>query len=255
MTLRSVRLRGRSFAIAAALAIVPLATAGALPRVAPAPVDATGTSVSSADVDASNAKVRSAFGALVPMWRAHFDAVGARFAAPRLARFRGPGVRTTCGVIGAGNAAYCARDNTIYFDEIFVAAQAKRAGLQLGTDGDMAGVGVIAHEMGHAVAIQLGHMSRFTYQNEAAADCLAGAFARQAQEDGSLEDGDIDEAFFGMAAAGDPTPQLTGDRRADRAILVRSALMGHGTDAQRTRNFRSGLDGGAGACLPEFAGS
>jgi predicted metalloprotease len=161
-------------------------------------------------------------------------------------------VRTACGVVGPGNAAYCPRANAIYYDEIFLAAQAKRAAMELGTDGDMAAVGVIAHEMGHAVAIQLGAMSRFPYENERAADCLAGAFARQADADGEIEPGDIDEAFFGMAAAGDPTPQLTGDRRADRAILVRAQLMGHGTDEQRQENFRRGLEGGPGACLPHF---
>ena len=47
----------------------------------------------------------------------------------------------------------------------------------------------IAHEMGHAVAIQLGHASRSSYENESVADCLAGAFAKHAQGDGSLEAG------------------------------------------------------------------
>jgi predicted metalloprotease len=117
----------------------------------------------------------------------------------------------------------------------------------------MAGIGVLAHEVGHAVAMQLGHASRLAYDNESTADCLAGAFARQASRDGSLEKGDVEEAFFGMAAAGDPEPELTGDRRIDRRILVRAAVMGHGTREQRTANFRAGLDGGAGACLAEFA--
>ena len=245
MTNRSVLRRGRSLAVAAIL--------GTLPRLgaAPAPADAPLT-LPAADVAASNEKARMAYGALVPMWRAHFADVGARFAAPQLVRFRGAGVRTACGVVGNGNAAYCPRSNVIYYDEIFLAAQAKRAAQELGTDGDMAAVGVIAHEMGHAVAIQLGAMSRFTYENEKTADCLAGAFARHADADGQIEPGDIDEAFFGMAAAGDPTPELTGDRRADRAILVRAQLMGHGTDEQRQQNFGAGLEGGAGACLAEF---
>jgi predicted metalloprotease len=116
----------------------------------------------------------------------------------------------------SNNAIYCPRDNTIYFDEVFVAAQAKLAAQELGTDGDMAAVGIIAHEMGHAVAMQLGHIERSTYANEATADCLAGAFTKQAERDGTLEDGDVDEAFFAMSAAGDPTPELTGDRRVDR---------------------------------------
>jgi predicted metalloprotease len=106
--------------------------------------------------------------------------------------------------------------------------------------------------MGHAVSLQLGYRSRSTYAMEATADCLAGAFTEQADRDGSLEDGDIEEAFFGMASAGDPTPELTGDTRIDRRILRAASIMGHGTREQRTENFRRGLDGGAGACLDEF---
>lgn len=40
----------------------------------------------------------------------------------------------------------------------------------------MAAVGIIAHEIGHAVAIQLAYHSRVTYTNEATADCLAGGW-------------------------------------------------------------------------------
>jgi predicted metalloprotease len=87
---------------------------------------------------------------------------------------------------------------------------------------------------------------------EATADCLAGAFTEESSRNGSLEPGDVDEAFFGMAAAGDPTPQLTGDERVDRRILRVASVMGHGTREQRTANFRRGLNGGPGACLDEF---
>jgi predicted metalloprotease len=116
----------------------------------------------------------------------------------------------------------------------------------------MAAVGVIAHEMGHAVAIQLGHESRDSYQNESTADCLAGAVARQAQHDGELEKGDIEEAFFGMSMAGDPTPESTGNRRMDAMIQARLARESHGTKEQRMQNFRSGLDKGPAACLEDF---
>ena len=200
------------------------------------------------DVAASNLKIRSAYSELASMWTAGFSQMRARFETPRLLRFRGP-VRSACGVILPNNAAYCPTENTIYYDEVFVAAQAKSAALELGTDGDMAGIGVIAHEMGHAVAIQLGFTSRVAYENEATADCLAGAFAKHADNTGSLEDGDVEEAFFGMAAAGDPTPELTGDYRVDRVILRRAARMSHGTKEQRMDNFRSGLEGGPKACF------
>jgi uncharacterized protein len=205
-----------------------------------------------ADVAQSNEKLALAYGALVAMWQNDFKQIGQRFVAPRLLRYRGA-ARTACGVMGSGNAAYCSDANTIFYDEVFVAQQVKAAANQLGTDGDMAGIGIIAHEMGHAVAIQLGDESRDSYVNESTADCLAGAFALQAQQDKNLEPGDLDEAFFGMAAAGDPAVELTGNNRIDRRILAMHTRMAHGTSAQRTSNFRSGYAGGAGACLPEFA--
>jgi predicted metalloprotease len=209
--------------------------------------------VTEKDVQRSNEKIGAAYRELVTTWRASFQDVGARFNAPSLVRYR-VAARTACGFMRSGNAAYCTPDNTIYFDEVFVALQAKVAATELGTDGDMAAVGVIAHEMGHAVAIQLGHQTRNSYTNEAMADCLAGAFALEAERNGSLEDGDVDEAFFGMAAAADPVPQLTGNRMIDDRILLRLARRGHGTEEQRMENFRTGLEGGAGACLPEFRG-
>jgi predicted metalloprotease len=209
--------------------------------------------VTEKDVQRSNEKIGMAYRELVTTWRASFRDVGARFIAPSLVRYR-VAARTACGIMRSGNAAYCTPDNTIYFDEVFVALQAKHAAGELGTDGDMAAVGVIAHEMGHAVAIQLGHQTRSSYSNEAMADCLAGAFALEAQRNGNLEDGDVDEAFFGMAAAADPEPQLTGNRMIDDRILMRLARRGHGTEEQRMQHFRAGLEGGAGACLPEFSG-
>jgi predicted metalloprotease len=204
------------------------------------------------DVAASNDKVRMAYGDLAVMWSNGFAAMRERFATPRLLRYRGP-VRSACGVMQPNNAAYCPRENAIYYDEVFVAAQAKSAALELGTDGDMAGIGVIAHEMGHAVAMQLGFASPAAYDNEAAADCLAGAFAKHAERNGSLEKGDVEEAFFGMAAAADPTPELTGNRRIDRVILMRAAIMAHGSKDQRQQNFRTGFEGGAGACFEELS--
>ena len=207
--------------------------------------------VTERDVAASNAKAADAYEDLVGLWRGELGRVGARFVAPALVRYR-VAAGTDCGEMRAGNASYCAADNTIYFDEVFVAAQAKRAAAATGTDGDMAGVGIIAHEMGHAVAAQLGAVSRVPYENEATADCLAGAFARHADADGSLEQGDVDEAFFAMAMAGDPAPALTGDRRVDRRIVLRASLMGHGSYDQRMRNFQAGLTEGAGACLEEL---
>ena len=205
------------------------------------------------EVDASNQKIWAVYDALVAMWSADFKEIGETFAAPGVARYR-MRIRTPCGYLMPENAEYCAANNTIYFDDVFVAGQVKEAAQALGTDGDMAGLGIIAHEMGHAVAMQLGHTYRQSYENEATADCLAGAFTLHAKGDGSLEQGDIPEAEFGLSSAGDPSPQLTGNERVDQRILARLERVGHGTREQRVQNFRKGLSAGAGACLEEFRG-
>ncbi len=238
----------RQGGLAIALAVAAASSAAAEPVRRPAP---TPPHVTAEDIAASNAKLQSAYGALVAMWTEDFKDLGVRFAAPAVARYRG-NVRTSCGIMSANNAAYCPQRNAIFFDEVFVARLAKAAAEQLGTDGDMAGIGIIAHEMGHAVAIQLGEDSPIPYENEAAADCLAGAFTRRSAKDGLLEKGDLEEAFFGLAAAGDPTPEYTGNRRIDRHISLRAQLLGHGTREQRLSNFRSGFEGGSGACLSVF---
>ena len=240
--------------------VVALALALSGSRVSAEPSTTTTTTtpptieVTSQDVDASNQKIWAVYDALIKMWSGDFQQIGEKFAAPGIARYR-MRIRTPCGYLMPENAEYCAANNTIYFDDVFVAGQVKSAAGALGTDGDMAGLGIIAHEMGHAVAMQLGHTSRNSYENESTADCLAGAFTLHARGDGTLEKGDIEEAEFGLSSAGDPTPQLTGNERVDQRILARLERVGHGTKQQRVDNFRNGLDGGAGACLQEFRGA
>jgi uncharacterized protein len=207
--------------------------------------------VSASDLEASNKKVAMAYSALMDMWSQAFDGIGEEFAAPRIVRYN-RGARTACGSIGSNNAMYCPTNNTVYYDQVFVAAMQKITGDATGTDGDMAGVGIIAHEVGHAVAMQLGYASRNSYKNESVADCLAGAFANQAGKDGRLEKGDVEEAVHAMAMVGDPSPEPTGNARYDRMVQRQLERNSHGTKEQRTQNFRTGLGGGAGACLSEF---
>lgn len=234
-----------------ALVLALTSATSALAMQDPSPSSPSDVAITESDVTASNAKVSAAFSALATMWSSDFRQIGARFTVPSLVRFRGP-VRTACGYLRGDNALYCPSANVVYFDEVFVARQAKAAARQLGTDGDMVAVGIIAHEVGHAVAMQLGEDSPVPYQNEATADCLAGAFTQRARDDGSLEKGDLEEALFGMAAAGDPPLRLSGDQRYDARLVRMASLMGHGSRDQRQENFRSGYDGGAGACLSAF---
>jgi len=248
MTSRFFAKRAHQLALAIVVLGVPQSALLAEPRSLDDPVRLT---LTAEDVRASNEEAAAAYGALVSMWTNALRPLGVRFVAPRFVRYRGA-TRTACGVMPASNAVYCFNNNTIYFDDVFLAGQTKLTGHALDTDGDMAAVGIIAHEMGHAVAMQLGFRSRISYENEAVADCLAGAFARQAKADGSLEDGDLDEAFHAMAAAGDPELRPTGDRRLDRRRAAVLAREGHGTRDQRMQNFRNGLNGGGRACLEEL---
>ncbi|HEY2064570.1 MAG TPA: neutral zinc metallopeptidase [Gemmatimonadaceae bacterium] len=234
-----------------AIVLVLTSAAGAAAMQDPIAAPPSAVVVTERDIAASNAKIGAAFSALAAMWTADFDRIGARFVVPSVVRFRGP-VRTACGFLRGDNALYCPSRNVIYFDEVFVARQAKIAAQELGTDGDMAAIGIIAHEVGHAVAMQVGEDSPVPYRNEATADCLAGAFAQRAKQDGSLEKGDLEEAFFGMAAAGDPPLRLSGDPRYDARLVRMASMTGHGSRDQRQQNFRSGYEGGAGACLAEF---
>jgi predicted metalloprotease len=213
--------------------------------------DAPRLTLTAKDVDATTQEAIAAHSALVDMWSTEFQRIGERFVAPHLARYRG-NTRSACGVLPASNAVYCGRSNTIYFDDVFLASQAKLTGASLGTDGDMAAVGIIAHEMGHAVTEQLGIEFRTPYATEAAADCLAGAFAQHAQKDGSLEKGDLEEAFVAMASAADPQLESTGNRRVDARLAARMRVLGHGTREQRQSNFRTGFDRGPGACVAEL---
>jgi predicted metalloprotease len=249
----SSSLRGRFVAAAVLIAalVAPVSRASAA-AVVPARGEQPVIEVTAQDVAASNKKIAMAYSALLAMWTNDFKQIGGRFEAPRIARYRGAAY-TPCGRISPNNAEYCPQSNAIYYDEVFVAGMAKSAASSLGTDGDMTAVGIIAHEMGHAVAIQLGHESRSSYENESTADCLAGAFAQQAQHDGDLEKGDLDEAFYGMSLAGDPTLRPTGDERLDARLQSRLAKQSHGTRDQRMQNFRDGLEGGAKACLSEFS--
>ena len=218
---------------------------------APEPADEP-VRLTAQDIRASNEEVNAAYDVLVTMWSGEFRAVGRRFIAPKIARYRGNTI-TDCGVMPASNATYCLENNTIYYDDTFLAAQSKITGRALGSDGDMAGVGIIAHEMGHAVHMQLGLISRDSYKNESAADCLTGAFSRWAEEEGSLEKGDLDEVSYAMAAAADPDLRSTGNRRLDRRRAAAIAKQSHGTREQRLANFRRGFYGGGGACMPELS--
>src|SRR5216110_1684642 len=92
-------IRGSVVALALALSGSKLNAAPSAAVTGPPTVEVT-----SQDVDASNQKICE------------------KFAAPGIARYR-MRIRTPCGYLMPENAEYCAANNTIYFDDVFVAGQ------------------------------------------------------------------------------------------------------------------------------------
>lgn len=175
------------------------------------------------------------------VWTPLFQENGRRYAAPKLVLFSGA-VQSACGTAQAAvGPFYCPGDQQVYIDLDFLSDMQRR----LGAPGDFAAAYVIAHEVGHHVQNQLGLLGRGRQSNalqvrvELQADCLAGVWARRAQDARQiLEDGDIEEGLGAAAAVGDDRLQ----RRGGGQVVPESFT--HGTSEQRVRWFRTGLQRG-----------
>ncbi len=178
------------------------------------------------------------------VWTAEFRRVGRQYEAPRLVLFSGA-TQSGCGPAQAAMGPfYCPLDKRVYIDMAFFREMERR----LGAPGDFARAYVIAHEVGHHVQNLLGILPRaqqmqsraaereanaISVRVELMADCFAGFWARRADEMRRiLESGDIDEGVNAAAAVGDDKLQGSG---------AHQEHFTHGTSAQRTRWFRTGL--------------
>ena len=166
-------------------------------------------------------------------WTETFKASEIRYVTPQVKYYTSP-VNTNCGKLPMDNAVYCGADHTIYFDAIFFVRMMKGVGEQLGTDGDMAVIFVLAHEWGHAVQRMTGNTSKISILNEENADCVAGAFTRYSSLKGWLEDGDVQEILSVLEAFGDELPW--------------GATGTHGTPDERIAKFKRGFKLGLASC-------
>jgi predicted metalloprotease len=193
------------------------------------------------------------------VWNPVFQQMGRRYEEPRLVLFSGA-VQSACGMAeSAVGPFYCPGDSRVYIDLDFL-AQMQR---QLGAPGDFAAAYVIAHEVGHHVQNQLGVLGRVQQLRASAgeregnalqvrvelqADCLAGMWARRAQDARQiLEDGDIEEGLNAAAAVGDDRLQ-----RRSRGTVQPDSFT-HGSSEQRVRWFRTGLQAGRLEACDTFA--
>lgn len=156
-----------------------------------------------------------------------------------------------CGAIDAGNGpAYCSADKRIYLDLAYF----DRISTENDVVGDFPPAFIIAHEVAHHIQTQTGDFDRFLdafvdpdapplnrlqIRLELQADCIAGAWAKRADEAfGLLEVGDIEE---GITAASTFGADVVQEREQG---FIHEASFTHGDSAQRVRWFRKGFDAG-----------
>lgn len=158
-------------------------------------------------------------------WRNAFAAAGVPYRAPSLKLLTGH-VVTACGPADPGHLAfYCPAEEAIYYSPAGFEAHRKRIG-------DFAPIVIMAHEWGHHLQTILGLAPAPGNAFELQADCLAGAYARDAGQHGLLDPGDLTEAVVLSAQVGDPLG------------LPQDRLGVHGINDDRITAFMRGyLDG------------
>jgi len=169
---------------------------------------------------------------------------------PSLTLFRGQ-TQSGCGsATAASGPFYCSADERVYIDLSFYEEMKNT----LNAPGDFAQAYVIAHEVGHHVQHLLGITNRVHSQRgnlsdeeynqlsvrlELQADFLAGIWAHYAKDDnGFIEEGDIEEALNAAAAIGDDRLQ----KQFQGTVSPESFT--HGTSDQRVRWFKKGFRSG-----------
>lgn len=182
-------------------------------------------------------------------WGQLFEQMGHSYQQPKLVMYRGA-TRTGC---GTGQSVmgpfYCPADSTVYIDLSFYDEMKTK----LGADGDFAQGYVIAHEVGHHVQKLLGiepkvrqmqqnasqtEVNHLSVRMELQADCFAGVWGHNMQQQGVLETGDIQEALNAAQAIGDDRLQQQSQGR-----VVPDSFT-HGTSEQRYSWFKRGFDSG-----------
>ena len=195
--------------------------------------------------------IAAILGSTEDVWTQVFTQNGSQYPAPRLVLFSGA-VASACGrASSAAGPFYCPGDQQVYIDTSFFQEMQGR----LGGGGDFAEAYVIAHEVGHHVQTLTGAAQRVDQVRQSGgslegdegplvrlelqADCFAGLWGRQAQQQYNwLEEGDIEEALSTATAIGDDRLQ-----RQSQGVVVPDSFT-HGTAEQRVRWFKVGFDSG-----------
>jgi predicted metalloprotease len=183
-------------------------------------------------------------------WTQQFKANGGTYRPPTLVLFsdRTP---TACGTgQSATGPFYCPADQKVYIDLSFFRLMEQR----FHASGEFTQAYVIAHEVGHHVQNLLGISDKFEHARrnlsegqanalsvrvELQADCLAGVWAKHANEMRNIiQQGDVEAALNAASAIGDDALQ-----RQSQGVVVPDSFT-HGTSAQRVRWFTRGIESG-----------
>lgn len=152
----------------------------------------------------------------------------------------GESVTSQCGTSDDLSAYYCTIDDQIVVSQS-LAASIWEGSIAANTDGDMqyetgdfSVAYVVAHEFAHSLQAELGILQPDvlvypTVRTELHADCWAGVWANDADYEGILDDGDIEEAL--------QTTLDLGDYAVDHPLH-------HGTPEQRSDAFMVGYQSG-----------
>jgi len=184
------------------------------------------------------------------VWSDTFQQAGKTYEEPKLVLFSGA-VDSACGMAdSAVGPFYCPGDHKVYLDLAFFEELHSR----FGASGDFAQAYVIAHEVGHHVQTLLGisekvrelqsqagksERNKLSVMMELQADCLAGMWAKQAdQKRNILESGDIEEGLNAASAVGDDRIQ-----KQTQGYVVPDGFT-HGSSAQRVSWFKRGFEQG-----------
>ena len=209
-----------------------------------------------APTDQTGQFVAAVLGSTEAQWKEIFAQNGKTYEPPTLVMFSGA-TRSACGFAQAAMGPfYCPNDRKVYLDTSFFADLERRF---RACDADskacqFSQAYVIAHEIGHHVQNLLGILpkvqelqqgldrsdaNRVQVRAELQADCLAGLWANHAQHTWNfIEPGDVESAMQTASAIGDDRLQ-----RQSQGYVVPDAFT-HGSSAQRTRWFMTGLKSG-----------
>jgi predicted metalloprotease len=200
--------------------------------------------------------VSAVLGSTEEVWTDVFAHAGKTYKPPTLVMFSGA-TQSGCGFAQAAMGPfYCPIDQKVYLDTSFFQDLERRFGAcEVGSKTcQFSQAYVIAHEIGHHVQNVLGLLPQvqqaqramaqpeansLQVQVELQADCLAGVWANHAQAKWQfIEPGDVDAALQTASAIGDDRLQ-----RQTQGYVVPDSFT-HGSSAQRTQWFTTGLKSG-----------